>query len=103
MRERVKKGTPVYSDEFSSYFTLKALGYPHATVNHSEEEYVRYEEDGSMAHTNTVEGFWSLFKVALRSRRGTRRANLELFARVRTWRSLGESIFSVVSGLTSFN
>jgi hypothetical protein len=85
-----------------SYLTLKSIGYPHSTVNHSKEEYVRYEPDGTLAHTNTVEGFWSMFKVSLRNRRGTRRNMLERFARVRTWRSLGESIFSVASALTVF-
>lgn len=101
MRQRVARGTHVYSDEFSSYFTLKQIGYPHSTVNHSKEEYVRYEDDGTLAHTNTVEGFWSMFKISLRGRRGTRRNQLESFARVRTWRSLGESIFSVVSAHTA--
>ncbi len=44
------------SDESSVYNSLKH-GYPHFTVNHSEGEYVR-----GAVHTNTIEGFWSLFK-----------------------------------------
>jgi hypothetical protein len=75
---------------------MKGAGYHHRTVNHSKEEYVRYDADGVEVHTNTIEGFWGNFKVALRSRRGTRRVALETFCRVRSWRTLKESIFSVI-------
>lgn len=40
-----------------SYSALRKQGWQHATVNHSEREYVR-----RTAHTNTIEGFWSLAK-----------------------------------------
>jgi ISXO2-like transposase domain len=33
----------------------------HESVNHSEEEYVR-----GLAHTNTIEGFFSIFKRGMR-------------------------------------
>lgn len=51
------KGTSVYTDESTSYALLPKLGYAHKTVNHSGDEYVR-----GAAHTNTLEGFWSLLK-----------------------------------------
>jgi len=46
----------VATDEHSGYRLLK-YGYPHEVVKHSAGEYVR-----GIVHTNTIEGFWSLFK-----------------------------------------
>jgi hypothetical protein len=49
----------------------KHLGdeFPHASVDHAKGEYVRsvayYEKDAVVVgavHTNTIEGFWSIFK-----------------------------------------
>ena len=37
----------------------------HESVNHSKYEYVRTRPDGTKVHTNTVEGFFSIFKRAL--------------------------------------
>lgn len=51
------QGTPVYTDELGSYNLLAKLGYDHGRVNHSQDEYV-----SGKAHTNTLEGFWSLLK-----------------------------------------
>jgi transposase-like protein len=96
IEERIAAGALTVSDEFSSYNFMCRAGYKHRTVNHSEEEYVRYDPDGLEVHPNTIEGFWSHFKVALRRRRGTRRHDLETFARVRSWRTLKESIFALI-------
>ena len=95
LKERVAAGSL-----FSSYKRLRTLGFDHRTVNHSNAEYVRLDRDLVSVTTNGVEGFWGNFKVALRSRRGTRRHNLEQFARIRSWRTLGENIFAVVACLT---
>ena len=57
----VAKGAVVYTDELKSYGGLAAKGYAHSMVNHSAGVYA----DGD-AHTNTVEGFWSLVKGGLR-------------------------------------
>jgi transposase-like protein len=43
------------TDELPAYKTLK--GFPHETVNHSAREYVV-----GAVHTQTIEGFWSIFK-----------------------------------------
>ena len=48
---------PVYTDELASYTMLVKLGYIHETVRHGSGQYVR-----GNAHTNTLEGFWSLVK-----------------------------------------
>ncbi len=57
----VASGATVYTDELKSYGGLSAKGYVHAAVNHSAGLYV----DGR-AHTNTVEGVWSVLKGGLR-------------------------------------
>ena len=38
----------------------------HDRVDHSKEEYVRYELGRVTIHTNTVEGFFSVFKRGMR-------------------------------------
>jgi transposase len=56
----VSKDATIYTDELASYHLLGAY-YDHATVNHSSKQWVVGD-----AHTNTVEGFWSLVKGGLR-------------------------------------
>lgn len=55
--ERVLEGSTVYTDEWTPYTGLGRQGYKHTRVNHTEHVYVVGD-----AHTNTVEGFWSLLK-----------------------------------------
>ena len=45
------------TDEDRSYDTMADSGRPHAIVRHGEYEYVR-----GIAHTNSIESFWSLLK-----------------------------------------
>lgn len=47
----------VATDEHRGYRSLGKRGYSHGTVRHNAGEYVR-----GVAHTNTIEGFWSLLK-----------------------------------------
>jgi transposase-like protein len=47
----------IYTDEYPVYNDLPKYGYEHESVNHNNEEYVRGD-----AHTNSIEGFWSLMK-----------------------------------------
>jgi transposase-like protein len=47
----------VATDEHRGYDYLQAGGFPHETVKHSENEYVR-----GNVHTNNIESFWSLLK-----------------------------------------
>ena len=63
IRENVKAGSTVYSDNARTFAVLKHYGYRHDSVNHSALEWVR-----GPVHTNTIENFWSMFK---RSVRGT--------------------------------
>ncbi len=53
-------GTTVYTDEFTAYNRVAKMGFQHHTVNHGAKVYV----DG-MAHTNTIEGFWSQLKRSI--------------------------------------
>ncbi len=57
IREKVLPGSLIYSDEHAAYNPLRSLGYRHRRVHHAAKVYV--QED---AHTNTIEGFWSLVK-----------------------------------------
>jgi len=59
IEERVKKGSIVYTDEWWAYRNL-CENYNHEFVNHAAKQYV----DGE-AYTNTLEGFWSLFKRSI--------------------------------------
>jgi transposase len=57
IQEKVIPASIIYTDEMSSYNPLTQQGYKHERVNHSEKVYVSGD-----AHTNTIEGFWSLTK-----------------------------------------
>jgi transposase-like protein len=47
----------IATDEHSGYRLLKPSGIPHASVSHSQGEYVR-----GIVHTNNIESFWALLK-----------------------------------------
>lgn len=51
------QGTIIYTDEMPSYNRLGNMGFNHETVNHAAKEYVN-----GTAHTNTVDGLWSIVK-----------------------------------------
>ena len=53
----VTPGAVVYTDDANVYQALPKRGYQHFSVNHTARVYVSGE-----AHTNTIEGFWSLVK-----------------------------------------
>ena len=65
--DHVAKGTTVSTDELRSYGLLTKDGYRHGRVNHAQGEYARYVCKSLTFHTNTVEGFWRLFKASVRS------------------------------------
>jgi len=57
IRQNVSKDAVLMSDEFGGYKDLNKEFKDHKVVTHSKKEYVRDD-----AHTNTIEGFWSLLK-----------------------------------------
>lgn len=61
VEERVLPSTVVYTDELRAYNPLPASGYEHRRVHHAAKVWVRGD-----AHTNSIEGFWSLVKNGLR-------------------------------------
>ena len=57
---KVAKGSTIATDEWHPYMSLPQKGYKHVMVKHKEREYVR-----GIAHTNTMDGFWSQVKRAI--------------------------------------
>jgi transposase-like protein len=57
IQKNVAHKSIIYTDEFGIYNTLDSAGFTHIKCDHAAERYVI----GS-AHTNTIEGFWSLVK-----------------------------------------
>ena len=58
--KNVARDAIVYTDEFHSYDRLPQAGYRHKRIDHSAKVYVNGD-----AHTNTIEGFWSLVKRSI--------------------------------------
>ncbi|GAI26816.1 unnamed protein product, partial [marine sediment metagenome] len=50
----------IYTDEFTTYDNLNQQGYHHKQVQHASKVYV-----SGNAHTNTIEGFWSVLKCGI--------------------------------------
>jgi transposase len=61
VKNNVRRGSTVSTDEYQSYNDLHLLGMKHGTVRHTAKEYVR-----GIHHTNTIEGYFGRFKRAVR-------------------------------------
>jgi transposase-like protein len=61
IRANVAKETAMMTDEGGHYFTLGDHFASHESVSHKAEEYVRGD-----VHTNTVEGYYSIFKRGMK-------------------------------------
>jgi transposase-like protein len=59
IKEKIKFGSKVYTDEWRSYSVLNK-NYEHSIVNHSAEIFV-----DEKVHTNNIESFWALMKRGL--------------------------------------
>ena len=59
IKQHVKQGSAVYTDEFLSYQGL--VGYDHGFVKHSAGEYVGAND----IHTNSIESVWALLRRGL--------------------------------------
>lgn len=58
VREMISdKVSLIATDEAGAYHALAKDGWPHESVNHEQGRYVI-----GAVHTNTIEGFWSIFK-----------------------------------------
>jgi transposase-like protein len=63
--ENIARESRLHTDESNLYPDIGATFDAHKTVKHSADEYVRYE-DGEAIHTNTAEGYFSIFKRGMR-------------------------------------
>ena len=61
VRANILANTSVMTDDGKHYSKLKTMFASHDSVNHSKKEYVR-----GLTHTNTVEGFYSIFKRGMK-------------------------------------
>jgi transposase-like protein len=70
INKNIVKGSTVHTDQHPLY---KSVLYPltrfgtgkHVVVNHTRKEYARHNRDGTVAHVNTCESFFSLLKRGL--------------------------------------
>jgi transposase-like protein len=67
IRANVSRESAIMTDEASWYKNLNKEGVftSHDSVNHKQEEYVRYSAERTI-HTNTVEGYYSIFKRGMK-------------------------------------
>ena len=65
MRNAVRE-SHLHTDESYIYFRPAAFMGRHERVNHKDEEYVKRGRDGVKVTTNTVEGYFSVFKRGMR-------------------------------------
>ena len=61
VRANLKREASLMTDEASQYIALGREFASHQSVNHNRDEYVRGE-----VHTNTVEGYYSIFKRGMK-------------------------------------
>jgi transposase-like protein len=61
VRANIARETALMTDEARQYLEVGTNFASHESVNHSREEYVRGE-----VHTNTVEGYYSIFKRGMK-------------------------------------
>jgi transposase-like protein len=66
--ENVAREAQVMTDSAQLYKGMNKDGWfaSHDRVDHSEKEYARYEDGRPVIHTNTVEGYFSVFKRGMR-------------------------------------
>jgi transposase-like protein len=66
IRANLSKEAQFMTDEMYSYkYIAEAEGLNHETVNHSKDEYARYDGERVIS-TNTVEGYYSIFKRGMK-------------------------------------
>ncbi len=63
--ENIARESRLHTDESRLYFNAADTFAAHETVHHTSGEYVRYE-DGRAIHTNSAEGYFSIFKRGMR-------------------------------------
>ena len=82
IRQRVERGSIIFSDTWKSYTGITAKGYVHRLVAHSKGQY----SDKEGTHINGLEGFWGYLKRKLATKGGIRRERLPLYLAKYIWR-----------------
>jgi len=82
IRNRVKRGSVVYSDTWKGYTGVASGGYVHRLVEHGKGEF----SDKRGSHINGMEGFWGYLKRNLAAKGGIRRERLPLYLAEYVWR-----------------
>jgi len=83
IRQKSRKGSVYYTDQFRSYNSLKRYG-KHYTLNHGNT-FVRKGRRRSV-HINGIEGFWSFAKHGLYNYRGVSRSMFPLYLKEMEYR-----------------
>jgi transposase-like protein len=65
LRENIRRESRFMTDEARHYMEVGKEFDAHGAVNHGQEEYVRYEGEHVIS-TNTVEGYYSIFKRGMK-------------------------------------
>ncbi len=65
VRDNIARESALMTDEARHYDDIGRRFASHETVKHSDDEYVRYEGERVIS-TNTVEGFYSIFKRGMK-------------------------------------
>jgi ISXO2-like transposase domain len=65
VRENIARESILHTDESRLYFNASSMFAAHESVKHTADEYVRYQ-DGREIHTNSAEGYFSIFKRGMR-------------------------------------
>ena len=91
IQRHVAPGSTIYSDGWSAYCSLNALGYRHFTVLHKYSFKKVYVKEGTdervTVHTNQIEGAWKHAKLHFRKMAGTHRSQFEGHLAEIMWRS----------------
>ena len=66
VNDNVSREAQLMTDSAQLYKYRLGSFASHDRVDHSKEEYARYEEGRPVIHTNTVEGYFSVFKRGMR-------------------------------------
>ena len=79
--DKVKAGSTMMTDEFTSYKGLIYKGYIHRFVEHGKEQYAR-----GNVHVNGMENFWSWTKEQMIKFHGVFRRNLFFYLKEMEWK-----------------
>jgi len=81
IKKKVKDGSTVMTDEFTSYKGLIYKGYIHRFIEHGKEEYVN-----GIVHVNGMENFWSWAKEHMIKFHGVFEPNLIYYLKEIEWK-----------------